>query len=236
MHSETLSLNIQRLLTFVLTAVITAAVVMVLQPLEIAVLTRIVTGLKLNTAEGVWYLLRSAGLVAYFLLWLSTVWGLAVAGKMFDRVLPRAFTFDAHEWLSLLAIGFTALHVGALLFDTYLPFSIVQILIPFTSTFNPLWVGVGVIALYLTLLVTVTFYLRRRIGQKAFRSIHLLSFAAYAGVTLHSLFAGTDSALLSTKLIYASTALIVGVMTILWYRTMRLNQAARASKAAAISR
>lgn len=237
MNSDTTRTNLDRLLMFVLSALIVAAVVMILRLIQAPLLTTIVSLLKLDTVEGTWYLIRAAGLVAYLLLWLSTVWGLAVASKIFDRVMPRAFTFDAHEWLSLLAIGFTALHVGALLFDTYLPFSVVQILIPFTSSFNPLWVGIGVIALYLTLLVTGTFYLRRRIGQKAFRAIHLLSFAAYAGVTLHSLFAGTDSSLLSTKLIYAGTALVVVFMTIYWYRVTHLNKSAKlSSKAGMISR
>ncbi|HZQ08191.1 MAG TPA: hypothetical protein VFD70_16525, partial [Anaerolineae bacterium] len=44
-----------------------------------------------------WYITRASGIVAYLLLWLSTVWGLAVSSKMFDRLLPRAFTYDAHE-------------------------------------------------------------------------------------------------------------------------------------------
>ena len=235
MNSDTTQTNLDRFLMFVLSAVIAADVVLILRLDPAPVLSWISSLLKLNTAEGVWYLIRAAGLVAYLLLWLSTVWGLAVASKVFDRALPRAFTFDAHEWLSLLAIGFTVLHVGALLFDTYLPFSVVQILIPFSSSFNPLWVGVGVIAMYLTLLVTVTFYLRRRIGQKAFRAVHLLSFIGYAGVTLHSLFAGTDSALLSTKLIYAGTALVVVVLTIYWYRVKHLNTSTKLSKMGMIS-
>ena len=131
-------------------------------------------------------------------------------------VLHRAFTFDTHEWLSLLAIGFTVLHVGALLFDRYLPFSIVEVLVPFTASYRPVWVGAGVIGMYLTLLVTATFYLRRQIGQKTFRAIHLFSFAGYASVSVHSLFSGTDSSLLSAKLIYATCALVVLCLT-LWY-------------------
>ena len=74
-------------------------------------MTVLTTLLRLDSVEGTWYLIRAAGLVAYLLLWLSTVWGLAVASKIFDPVLHRAFTFNTHEWLSLLAIGFTALHV-----------------------------------------------------------------------------------------------------------------------------
>ncbi len=182
--------------------------------------------LGLDTQDGLWYLTRAAGLVAYLLMWLSTVWGLAVASKVFDPVLHRAFTFDAHEWLSLLAIGFTVLHVGALLVDAYMPFSLVQVLVPFVNSYRPFWVGVGVVGMYLSVLVTVTFYIRRWIGQKTFRAIHLQSFVAYASITAHSLFAGTDTALVSTKVVYAATALVVLCLTVYWYVVTRLRKPA----------
>jgi len=182
--------------------------------------------LRLDTVEGLWYVTRAAGLVAYLLLWLSTVWGLGVAAKVFDPLIYRAFTFDAHEFISLLAIGFTFLHVGVLLADKYMAFSVAQVLIPFITDYRPLWVGVGIIGAYLTLLVTVTFYVRRWIGQKTFRAIHLFSFVAYISVTLHSLFAGTDSTLWSAKLIYAGTALVVAILTAHYFMTKRLKRAA----------
>ncbi len=182
--------------------------------------------LRLDTVEGLWYLTRAAGLVAYLLLWLSTVWGLGVAGKAFDPLIYRAFTFDAHEFISLLAIGFTVLHVGALLADQYMTISLAQILIPFITEYRPLWVGVGIIGAYLTLLVTVTFYIRRWIGQKTFRAIHLFSLVAYIAVTLHSFFAGTDSTLGSAKLIYAGSALVVVILTAHYFVTKRLKNAA----------
>jgi predicted ferric reductase len=77
-------------------------------------------------------------------------------------------------------------------------------------------VGLGIISFYLLLLVTFTFYIRQRIGAKAFRSIHILSLVSYLGTTLHGLFAGTDSALPITMLIYAGTFLIVVFLTVYW--------------------
>ncbi len=108
------------------------------------------------------------------------------------------------------------LHVVVLLADRYLPFSVAQVLVPFMAPYRPVWVGVGVIGLYLTLLVTVTFYIRRWIGQKTFRAIHLSSFIAYGAVTLHGLFAGTDSALWTMQLIYAGTFLVIVFLTVYW--------------------
>jgi predicted ferric reductase len=162
--------------------------------------------------------------VAYFLLWLSTAWGLAVTSKIFDPLLHRAFTYDMHQFISLLAIGFTVLHVVVLLGDRYLPFSVAQVLIPFIAPYRPLWVGVGVIGLYITLLVSITFYIRRWIGQKTFRVIHISSFLAYAAVTVHGLMAGTDSPLWTTQLMYAGTALAIVFLTVYWIATVLQNR------------
>lgn len=182
------------------------------------VVQSLVSFVGLDTQQGFWYITRAAGLAAYLLLWLSTLWGLAVASKNFDPLLHRAFTFDVHEFLSLLAIGFIVVHVGVLLVDQYLPFSLAEILVPFIAPYRAFWVGIGVIGMYLTLLVTLTFYLRTKIGYKAFRAIHLFSFLGYIGVTVHSIFSGTDSALLSTKLVYIATALVIAVLTAHWWK------------------
>jgi len=163
-----------------------------------------------------WYVTRSAGIIAYLLLWFSMVWGLAVPSKLLNPVLGATFTVDFHEFISLLSIGFTLLHVFVLTIDRYLPYTPLQILVPFLSPYRPFWVGMGVIAFYITLLVTITFYLRSKIGMKAFRSIHLLSLLGYLGVTLHGIYAGTDSPLLSMQLLYKGSGLTVIFLTLYW--------------------
>lgn len=169
--------------------------------------------LTLDSAHVFWYITRSAGLIAYLLFWLSTVWGLAVSSKFLDEVLHRPFTYDTHEFLSLWGLGFVFLHVLVLLFDSYAPFTLTQLLVPFSSSYRPLSVGVGILAAYLAILVTVSFYMRRRIGYKLSRALHYASLASYAGATLHGIFAGTDTALFATQLMYEETALIVVILT-----------------------
>jgi predicted ferric reductase len=171
-----------------------------------------------------WYLTRAAGLMGYFLLWLSTAWGIAVSSKILDPLLHRTFTYDFHEWLSLLGLGFIAVHVAVLTFDKFLPYSLWQVLVPFLSPYRPLWVGIGVISMYLSLLVTVTFYLRRKIGMGAFRKIHYLSLVGYVGATLHGLYAGTDSALTITTLLYWGTALITVFLLVYWLVMIALQK------------
>jgi predicted ferric reductase len=117
-----------------------------------------------------------------------------------------------------------ALHVIVLMLDRYLPFSLFQVLVPFTSAYRPVWVGLGVISLYLLALVTVTFYLRKRIGMRAFRLIHVLSLLSYLGVTLHALFAGTDSTLSAAQIIYKGSFLSVIFLTSFWLVNLALGK------------
>jgi len=192
----------------------------------IALLRQGLDGLfALSTTQTMWYVTRAAGIISYLLLWLSTVWGLAVSNKILDPVLHRAFTYDFHQFLSLLAIGFIALHIVVLLADKYLPFSVAQILVPFSAPYRPVWVGLGTIGLYLTLLVSITFYIRKWIGQKTFRVIHLLSYLAFIGAALHGLFAGTDSPLPTVQAMYLVTTLSVIFLTA--YRIVMSAQAKR---------
>lgn len=163
-----------------------------------------------------WYVTRSAGIIAYLLLWLSTAWGLAVPSRIISPILDQTFTFDFHEFISLLAIGFALVHIFVLALDRYLPYSTLQILIPFLSPYRPVWVGFGVISFYILLLVTVTFYFRSRIGMSTFRTIHIVSLLGYLGITIHGLFAGTDAPLLSMQLLYRGTSLVIVFLTVYW--------------------
>jgi predicted ferric reductase len=191
--------------------------------------TLISQALSLDSTQVFWFITRAAGLMAYLLFWLSTVWGLAVSSKIFDRLLNRPFTFDTHGYLSLLALGFIFIHVAVLMWDSYAPFSLVQLLVPFTSAYRPLPVAFGIISLYLTILVTVSFYLRRRIGYKTSRMLHYFSFLAYIGATVHGILAGADTPLLSTQLIYEETAVVVVLLTAYWVKQLVQNKRTRST-------
>jgi predicted ferric reductase len=181
-----------------------------------------------------WYVTRASGIIAYLLLWFSTILGLAVTSKYLDGMLDRLFTYDFHEFISLLSVGFTLVHVIVLMLDLYMPYSLAQILVPFISPYRPFWVGVGVIAFYIILLVTITFYLRNRIGTRAFRAIHVLSLLGYIGVTLHGYFSGTDTALPSMQILYEVSGLAVLFLTVYWLVLLGLRNAEKHHQAAAI--
>ena len=183
--------------------------------------------LGLDSVHIWWYITRASGLMAYLLVWLSTIWGFAISSKIFDSFLKREFTYDFHENLSLLSLGFVLVHVVALLLDRVEPLHLVEVLVPFVSSYRPLWTGVGIIAFYLSILVTFTFYIRKRISMKTFRKIHYLSIVAFIGALFHGLYAGTDSALNWTQIMYWGTFLstvFFGVYWLVLFRSQKREQ------------
>ncbi len=166
--------------------------------------------------ETIWYLVRASGVVAYLFLAASTIWGLLLTSRLLKDAVPAPLSLAMHNYLSWNAIGLTVIHAVLLLFSSHLDYTVLNLLIPFTGPYNPGWVGAGIIGLYLMILTSVTFYMLRRIGQKAFRAIHYLSYAAFTLSLLHGWFAGTDTAALET--VYLVTGL--GVFFLTAYRVL----------------
>lgn len=159
-----------------------------------------------------WYLTRSSGAVAYIVLSASTIWGLLLSTRVVKEWVPGAVALTMHETLSWLAAGLAAFHALVLLFDRYYTYTLGDLLIPFTGPYAPLWVGLGTLAFYLMLLLSVTFYARQWIGARRWRQLHYLTFGVYILVTLHGWLAGTDSATFGW--LYGASAFIVIFLTI----------------------
>ena len=151
-----------------------------------------VTGLTGDT-RSYWYLSRAAGVVAYLLLWGSVAWGLLLSSRIGKGRLRPPVLLDAHQFLSSLAIGFALFHGLILMGDHYLSFPLSAVLVPFASTYKPLLVAAGQIGLWLSVLVVASFYVRKQIGQKRWRTLHYTSFVAFWIVLLHSVLIGSES-------------------------------------------
>jgi len=191
-----------------------------------------VTGLTGQTTS-FWYLSRSAGFVAYLLLWGSVVWGLLLSSKIGQgRFRPPAL-LDAHQFLSNVALGFAFFHGLVLMGDRYLSFPLQAVLVPFASSYESVLVAAGQIGLWLSLFVSLSFLVRKRIGQRRWRSFHYVSFAAYWLVLVHAAILGTDSKLLPIKLLYLVTNAIVLFLT--FYRVFDSSRRARSARRAQIS-
>ena len=160
-----------------------------------------------------WLLIRASGITAWGLLTAVVVWGILLRTRVLGRVASPQGLLVMHRWLSALALGFLFLHMGLLLIDPAVQFTPTQLLIPFTSTWQPFAVGLGTIALWMLIPVSVMGRLRTRLGKAGnawFRRTHLIAYAAWPVATAHYVLAGTDAiAPWSVALLIAGTSLIV---------------------------
>lgn len=149
--------------------------------------------IRVNQESLPWYASRLLGFLAYWALAASVVYGLALSTGLLDRLSHRAVSLVLHQELSAIGIALTALHGAALLLDTFVQTTLTQVVVPFAASYRPEWIGVGQVAFYLMVLVYVSFYARRRIGQRAWRLLHYTTLLAFVGATAHGVMAGTDS-------------------------------------------
>jgi DMSO/TMAO reductase YedYZ heme-binding membrane subunit len=140
-----------------------------------------------------WYLDRGAGLAALMLLTTSVVLGVVSVMRVHSPRWPRFALALLHRNLSLLALSFVVVHVATSVIDSYVPISLWDAFIPFAAAYKPLWLAIGAIAADLMLAILVTTALRRRLGFRTWRSVHLLSYGCWAGGVVHAIGAGTDA-------------------------------------------
>ncbi len=122
----------------------------------------------------------------------SVLAGILLAGKVRVPGLPRFAVEDVHRFLGLLAGLFIAIHVGSIALDTVVPFSLSQLVIPFTSDYRPLATGLGVVAVELLIAVAMTNRLRSRLPYTVWRRAHYATLAVWLLATVHGILSGTD--------------------------------------------
>jgi sulfoxide reductase heme-binding subunit YedZ len=143
-----------------------------------------------DPAEYAWWLSsRAAGVVAFALIALSVLLGLAMA----NRLVRGRSIVKLHEHLALAGLVAIAVHAITLLGDGWLDPGAAGLLVPFAMDYEPVFTGLGILAGYLAALFGLSFYLRRRIGARRWRSLHRFTVLVYLLGAIHALGAGTDA-------------------------------------------
>jgi predicted ferric reductase len=140
-----------------------------------------------------WYSVRALGFLAYIVLAASVLYGLLLSTKILDAIAHRPVSFALHKDLAIVALILASLHGALLIFDASFSFTPRSILVPFESPYAPVTVGIGQLVFYASAVVTASFYVRRRISQKAWRLLHYVTFLAFIGASFHGIASGSDS-------------------------------------------
>jgi len=185
------SVNIQSFLTFLVAMTLGLLVAVLILPSWLPNMSFSLSG---DAPKAYWYLSRATAFVSLSLLWLSMALGLGITNKM-ARLWPGApAAFALHEYVSLLGLAFAIFHAVVILGDDYINFTLLQLLIPFSTVdYRPFWVGMGQLAFYTWVILVISFYIRPVIGQKSWRFLHYASFGLYLMGIFHGLFSGTDT-------------------------------------------
>jgi DMSO/TMAO reductase YedYZ heme-binding membrane subunit len=161
-----------------------------------------------------WILLRAAGIGSYVMLFLAVAWGLVATTSVTARVSKRSANLF-HASVATTGLVLLGGHLGLLLVDRFMPFSLPDLLVPMTSSYRPYAVATGIAGMYLIVAIVVTSWLRKRIGTVWWRRVHVAAVPAFALSLLHGILAGTDTERPWMFALYAATGLIVLFLTIL---------------------
>ena len=181
-----------------------------------------VSQLLTTTDKHFWYLSRASGVIAYTLFWLAVVFGLLLSTRL-GKHFNAARVFALHQYLSLIAVGFAAFHAGILLADNFLNLNLWQILLPFGFQTERVGVALGQLGFWLLFICAFSFYIKKYIGQSAWRWLHFLTFMAYMFISIHVFIVGSDSRALPLLVFYAGSQTIVFLL--MTYRLVALKQA-----------
>jgi sulfoxide reductase heme-binding subunit YedZ len=168
-----------------------------------------------------WLVSRASGIVALALISCSVLLGLLMATKALRRQGLNRTLVRLHEQLALAGLVGIAVHGASLLGDHWLKPGINGILVPFAIAYRPQYTGLGIIAGYLALLLGPSYYLRRRIGTRRWRSLHRATVLVWAMGAVHAVGAGTDG-----STVWLRAIVVVTGIPIIYLFVLRLLQSA----------
>ena len=140
-----------------------------------------------------WYLARGTGAVALLLLTASVVIGVLGALRVSGGRWPRFAVDTVHRDVSLLVMVVLVVHIVTSVLDSFAPIALTAAVIPFGSSYRPLWLGLGALAFDLMIALVITSLVRRRLGYQRWRAVHWLAYASWPVAVLHGLGTGSDT-------------------------------------------
>jgi sulfoxide reductase heme-binding subunit YedZ len=137
-----------------------------------------------------WVLSRGAGTTALILSSASVGFGLVMSGKLIKGSGPDRRAY--HEVLSLSVMVAIAVHGLALIGDSFLHPSVLDVTVPFVFSYKTLSTSLGIIAGWGMIILGLSYYVRDRIGNARWKLIHRFTLLVWLGGLVHTFTEGTD--------------------------------------------
>jgi methionine sulfoxide reductase heme-binding subunit len=170
----------------------------------------------MTSSTALWYASRATGVVCLVLFTAVVLLGILVNRQGRLPGLPRFAVTGLHRSISLLAVVFLVIHVITAVADSYVSIQLAAAIIPFMSSYEPVQVGLGAVALDLIAALVITSLLRARLSRRLWRGVHWLAYAAFPIAVLHSVTSAGD--LRSGYLLVLTVACLLSVAAAACYR------------------
>jgi sulfoxide reductase heme-binding subunit YedZ len=97
---------------------------------------------------------------------------------------------DLHNWTAYVALALALAHPLLLLADKSLRYRVVDVVLPVSAPHQPVWTVMGSLALYAVVVVVITTQkaVKRRLGFRAWKNIHLISYGTALLFVVHGIF------------------------------------------------
>ncbi|HRF28708.1 MAG TPA: ferric reductase-like transmembrane domain-containing protein [Candidatus Saccharibacteria bacterium] len=169
-----------------------------------------------------WLIARVSGLVALGLMLLLGIGGIGHITGLTYKFIEPVKAWIIHKWLGIMLAVMVCIHIAILLIDSYLPFSLVDILVPFHkiyanvaisgSMFAFLAIPSAIIAVYLTAWILISSLTQLKRNKVIWSVSHKLSYAVIVLVLLHVLYAGTEFKNSIVQMVLAGCAALLTVL------------------------
>ena len=141
--------------------------------------------------EILWYASRATGIGSMVLLTAVLALGMVTSGRRSPRGDSATVVMGLHRRLSLGMLSFLLVHIVTAVVETYVSIDWVSAIVPFTSGYATIWVGLGTLAFDLLVAISATSFLRHRIKETTWRAVHWLSYAMWPIALVHGYAMGT---------------------------------------------
>lgn len=161
-----------------------------------------------------WIAARSLGVASFLLLGILSITGILLTTGILFRLMSPATAWSTHRAIGSVLLFSVLGHITALLLDRFMNLRLVDVLVPFISPFQRLYMSLGIIGWYLLLLILAsTLYTMTRYAR-FWRTIHFFAFPMYVLIFLHGLWIGTDAHRWWMQVIFWGSGSLVGAAVI----------------------